>query len=224
MHRFLLFKSKDPVDIPVYDNYDGIDIFLKDANSDRDIIFCHGSKLSGKVYNILLNDMSRHTKCNVISFNLKGMLNSRGISSEKGIRKEVDSFISCYLQKRNKKVIVFGQSLGCCLAIQIGRKLGINKVILENPFINYKSLIKSLYKYDFVSYFVVDKWCNNKISELKSALFLISDNDTLIKNEDGKHLQSLTNNSKIAFLNGSNHFNANRNRHFYQHIINYINN
>lgn len=221
LQRKFLFEVKKPAVMEVHTVYDGIDIYLINKNSSTDIVFFHGSIISGVVYKKLLKDMADKTSHNVISINMRGVFNFRGVPSEKGIRNEIDTF-SNYVRKRGKNIIVFGQSLGCCLAIQFSRLVGSSKVILENPFIDYKSVIKYKLYSSILAYLVVDTWKNTDIKYLKNVLFLLSDKDNLINNSEGLQLAELAHNSSIQYLKGSTHFDAARNREYYYFINSYI--
>lgn len=216
-----MFRTRDYLNIPVHDNFKSIDIFYIDNKSDTDIIYCHGSMISGRVYKKLIKEMSDKTSYNVLSFNLRGMFNKRGVPSEKGIRSEISNLIE-YLKKRNKKYIVFGQSLGCCLAVQLCTNMGINKCILENPFINYRNTVSTKFLWKYFQWLMVDTWDNLDIKDMKDVLFLLSDKDTVVDNSNGLKMSKMVENGEVDILRGSTHFNSALNKEYYKYINKFI--
>lgn len=295
--RSIIFKSKNFVQIDVFGKCNNIDIFYVDKNSEKNIVYCHGSILSGKVFKKLIYEMANMTCCNVISFNIRGMFNNRGEPIEADIYKELDQFCK-FLEEnsidslKNKKTenkqrinekdklakyeeenlieqndfvkydnsikinketnkdgnnfdytdiddnntnvykpykytknntIIFGQSLGCCLASYISKKLDIKKTIVENPFINYKSAIKNSLVYKHLSYLVIDNWDNiDKFKHLNDVLFLVSTKDDTVSNSDSFYLSKLSKQSHLKFLTGNNHFNSAKNENYYKYIKEFI--
>jgi pimeloyl-ACP methyl ester carboxylesterase len=216
-----MFRTRDYSSIPVYDTVDSIDIFYIDNKSDTDIIYCHGSMISGKVYKKLIKEMSDKTSFNVLTFNLRGMFNKRGVSSEKGIRSEIDNLTE-YLNLRDKKHIVFGQSLGCCLAIQLCTMMSVKKCILENPFINYRNIVNTKCFWKYFQWLMVDTWDNTDIKKMKDVLFLLSDRDTFVDNSDGLKMSKMVKNGRIETLKGSTHLNSALNKKYYSYINKFI--
>ncbi|EQB59825.1 putative bem1 bud5 suppressor [Vairimorpha apis BRL 01] len=323
--RQIMFNTKNHEKIDVYDRYKNIDIFYIDKKSDVSIVYCHGSICSGRVFKKLVYEMADMTCCNVISFNIRGMFNDRGMCIEKEIYEEID--IICeyiyneFLSKSrlgldnknvdnlddmnknrlslesvdnknrlsldnkdnknrlglksvdnkdnktinnnkdnkninnksninnnkdnkninnksninnnidnnvdnnninnktihnntliNNKLIIFGQSLGCCIATYISKKLKTQKTIVENPFINYKSALKNTLIYKYLSYLVVDEWDNTKnFKNLNDVLFLVSTDDKVVSNSDSFYLSKIVKNGVIRLLKGNGHFDGAKN-------------
>ncbi|WUR04711.1 alpha/beta-hydrolase domain-containing protein [Vairimorpha necatrix] len=217
--RHLVFKCSSYTSIPIHCTYKSIDLFYINNHSNTDIIFCHGSIISQKIFKRLLYEMSSFTNCNVLSFNIKGIFNNRGIPSERGIKKELDHIID-YIRQTNTKKVFFGQSLGCSLAIYLS-KLIEGRVILENPFRSYKEVVRRRRIWRHIAFLLVDKW-ENKMDKVEECLFLLSSEDKIVRNEDGEYLSRQCKKSKIRYLKGSTHFNSAKNKNYYKFINEYI--
>ncbi|EOB15255.1 Protein bem46 [Nosema bombycis CQ1] len=226
--RNLTFKFKDDELIDVYTNiksHDGKDInlYFHDRNSDIDLIFIHGSRVSGKIYKKILEQIAEKTNCNVFGFYLRGVNNKRGEPSEKGICIEAKK-VGDYIKSRNKKVFIYGQSLGSSVALSLGIHLRVKDLILENPFTTFGTIVNYLKFLSYFSYLVVDKWDN--IEKIKRhngrVLFFISEFDKLVPNEESQTLANHHENSKIIKLKNSTHFNVQQNEMFYEHLNDFI--
>ncbi|EEQ81636.1 hypothetical protein NCER_101864 [Vairimorpha ceranae BRL01] len=218
--RQFMFKTFSYYKIPIYETYKKIDLFFIDKKSETDIVFCHGSIISGKTYKRLLDKMAENTGCNVISFNIRGMFNKRGVPSEKSIKKELNDLVEYFKARKNRNYIFFGQSLGCSLAIYLNNLIP-GKCILENPFVDYKSTVKKLPIWKWFTFLIVDKWKNNTFG-LDSVLFLLSTDDKLVENANGEQLALNCKNGIIRYLHGNTHFNSACNNNYYKFIKDFI--
>jgi len=74
-----------------------------------------------------------------------------------------------------KNVVVYGESLGASVAIEMGTKYKFRSVILEAPFISVPAIAQKKYKIYPVKYLVLDKFDNySKIDKIISPLLIIS--------------------------------------------------
>lgn len=226
--RVFAFKFVKNVDIDVHaqiQDQDGnkIDIFLVDRKSDIDFVFIHGSIASGKVFKETLHKMAEETNCNVISYYFRGMNNRRGQPSEKSIIKE-SVIVGDYIKSRGKKIVVYGQSLGCSVALNMANSLGSSKLILENPFTKYIEIIEKLRFLKWFSYLAVDTWDNvERIKKNKGEiLILASEKDQIVPYDNSYKLADVHKNTKVKKLLGSTHFNVLKNENYFKYIKDFI--
>ncbi|KAF9764491.1 Monoacylglycerol lipase ABHD12 [Nosema granulosis] len=205
-------------------NGQNIDIYIVDKESDTDLIFIHGSIASGKVYRQTLDKMAEKTNCNVIGYYFRGMNNKRGQPTEKSIVEE-SFLVGDFVKSRGKKLIIYGQSLGCSVALSLANYLNIQKTILENPFTKYIEIIKNRSYVRWFYYLVVDTWDNIKrIEKYKGDLLIFtSENDTIVPSDNSYRLSKLHKGTKVQKLAGNTHFDVQKNVNYHNYICDFIN-
>jgi len=133
------------------DNYK--DIYLEDGRlhgwfikgtSNKFILFCHGNagNISDRINKInKLNDLGH----NVLIFDYSGYGKSGGKPNEKQLYFDGESFLNYLLQVvSKKKIILYGESIGCSVALHLAIKYNIKKIILESPFSSIKDIASTL--------------------------------------------------------------------------------
>ncbi|KAJ9069070.1 bem46 protein, variant [Entomophthora muscae] len=94
-------------------------------------------------------NLYRQNKCNVLMVSYRGYGKSQGIPDESGIRQDSQAaldFILAHPQLSKGKIMIFGQSLGGAVAIDLASRnpLSIHGLILENTFLSIPKLVASL--------------------------------------------------------------------------------
>lgn len=227
--RAIVFSFKRNVDIDVHttvEDQDGnkVDIYIADQGSDTDFLFIHGSIASGKVYKETIYKLASEINCNVIGYYFRGMNNRRGQPSEKGIVEESYK-IADFVKSRGNKIIIYGQSLGCSVALNMANYLKVKKLILENPFTSCIDIIKKRTLIKWFSYLAVDTWDNIKRIKKNGSKLLIfaSENDQIVPNDNSDKLAKYHKDARVQKLLGSTHFNVNLNKNYHKYIRDFIN-
>ncbi|PKC09272.1 alpha/beta-hydrolase [Rhizophagus irregularis] len=172
---------------------------------------------------------------NVILLSYRGYGRSEGTPAEKGLRIDAQTVLD-YVSKheifKETKIIIYGQSLGGAVAIDLVSKneSKVSALIIENTFLSI--LIPHLIpKFSFLRYFSFLCWQNwrseNSIQKIKfiPILFLSGTKDEIIPQEHMKGLFELTKTSGgkewLEFSNG-NHNNTNSQPGYFQYIRKFV--
>ena len=109
------------------------------------VIFVHGNggNISHRLDKIrVFNDL----KVNLFIFDYRGYGKSDGVPGEKGLYMDVQAAYD-YIQQKdlNGKIIIYGESLGGALAIDLASKTDIDGLILEGAFTSVADMAKIIY-------------------------------------------------------------------------------
>ena len=119
--------------------------FAPGAGADT-LLWFHGNagNISYRVQNILI--LNRRLRVNVFIFDYRGYGHSEGSPSERGLYADADAALT-YLQSRPdvdpNRIILFGRSLGCAVAVETAMRRPVKAVILEAPFTSIAGMARS---------------------------------------------------------------------------------
>jgi pimeloyl-ACP methyl ester carboxylesterase len=211
---------------------DGVDlnVYKIENKSDVDIIVLHGSRMSVKKHSEICRSIARESKCNVITMFYRGYGGNTGRPSELNLMIDVRALFDYVVRLRyNKKIGIFGQSLGCGTSLYFASLFDDSynlAIILENPFFCYRDLLKKKAPYKFVYFLAVEDWPNNtRVQRIanKSVLFLSAEEDALVPPGSSERLKEVSNRSKLYVMRGANHFNGHMKvPNFYEVIANFV--
>lgn len=231
-HESINLKTSDNVTIHSY--------FLKhtETNIGRvpTIVFFHGN--AGNIGQRLSNAhyFYHHCECNVMLVEYRGYGLSEGIASEKGFYKDAECAVN-YLFTRSdidhKKIIVFGQSIGGAVVIDLALKFNdkLFAVIVENTFTTLPEIGRELFSSFPGINFLPDFFFKNQyrsIEKLKfitmPGLFISGQADTMIPPRMMKQLFDKSNCSikRLLKLSDGNHNNTWLCPGYYQFINKFI--
>lgn len=159
--------------------------------------------LSGNVGNMglrldLLEAIYRQLGCHLAVLSYRGYGNSQGTPSELAIKSDVKDLI-CYLRELPNLPVqgtfLYGEQLGGAVALAAAIQCpDISGVILENPFLSVKEVLRGIFPYFSWLLFVFNGCWDNVpvISQVKCPLFfLIGQSDETISNAQSYALQCL---------------------------------
>ena len=140
--------------------------FQKNQNY-KTILFFHGNagKLDNRIYK--LNEFSK-MNVNYLIFAYRGFSGNDGNPSEIGLYDDALAAKKWLNSKKieDKNIILYGESLGTAIALNLAKDYLFSGVILESPFTSMETLAKSYYPYLPVKYLLKDKY--NSISKLNT--------------------------------------------------------
>ena len=140
--------------------------FQKNQNY-KTILFFHGNagKLDNRIYK--LNEFSK-MNVNYLIFAYRGFSGNDGNPSEIGLYDDALAAKKWLNSKKieDKNIILYGESLGTAIALNLAKDYSFSGVILESPFTSMETLAKSYYPYLPVKYLLKDKY--NSISKLNN--------------------------------------------------------
>ena len=115
---------------------------------------------------------------NILIVSWRGFGGNKGNPTEKNLYVDGDSVIN-WINKNtsfsNDKIVVYGESLGSGVAVELGRRYKFLSVVLEAPFTSIEDIAKKRYLIFPTRILVKDKFDNySKIDQLKCPLLIIS--------------------------------------------------
>ena len=176
--------------------------FQKNQNY-KTILFFHGNagKLDNRIYK--LNEFSKMS-VNYLIFAYRGFSGNDGNPSEIGLYDDALAAKKWLNSKKieDKNIVLYGESLGTAIALNLAKDYSFSGVILESPFTSMETLAKSYYPYLPVKYLLKDKY--NSISKLNnnSAPILVMHGmrDKIVPFKMGKEIFTKFNGEKSSFF------------------------
>jgi fermentation-respiration switch protein FrsA (DUF1100 family) len=165
--------------------------FIPAQNSRRTILFFHGNggNISHRLEKIqVLNDL----KADVLIFDYRGYGESTGNPSENGLYLDAEAVYVYLLRDRKispEKIVLYGESLGGAVAIDLAGKQRIGGIISEGSFTSIPDMAKRILPF-FPSMLISSRYESiRKIQKCTSPkLFFHSSEDEIIPFEFGKQL------------------------------------
>ncbi len=114
----------------------------------------------------------------IILVSWRGFGGNKGNPTEINLYKDAEAVLN-WVQKNTifnkKQIIIYGESLGSGVAVELGTRYHFLSVVLEAPFTSIPDIAKKRYKIFPTKYLVKDKFDNfSKIDKLKSPLLILS--------------------------------------------------
>ena len=114
----------------------------------------------------------------VLLVSWRGFGGNKGNPTEKNLYRDGEAVLKWIKEKTEFKldqVIIYGESLGSGVAVELGTKYNFLSIVLEAPFTSIEDIAKMRYRIFPTKYLVKDKFDNfSKIDSLKSPLLIIS--------------------------------------------------
>ena len=178
-------------------------IINKNLKKFKTIIFFHGNagELSNRIYK--LNELNK-LDINILLISWRGFSGNKGFPTEKNLYKDAEAAIKWLNSKevKNNKIILYGESLGTGVAVEIGKKNTFNSIILESPFTSMESTAKIYYPYLPVKLLLKDKY--NSISKIQAIstpiLIMHGKKDDIVPFSMGKELFEKANSPKYSYF------------------------
>ena len=159
---------------------DGINLLSWYSQGDKKLpllVYFHGNSFHiGDRAHRIEKYMSKNW--NVLLISWRGFGGNNGNPTEKNLYKDGEAVLKWIKEKTNFKlnqIIIYGESLGSGVAVELGTKYHFLSIVLEAPFTSIEDIAKKRYRIYPTKYLVKDKFDNfNKIDSLKSPLLIIS--------------------------------------------------
>ena len=178
-------------------------IINKNLKKFKTLLFFHGNagELSNRIYK--LNELNK-LDINILLISWRGFSGNEGLPTEDNLYKDAQAAIKWLNRKEveNNKIILYGESLGTGVAVEIGKKNNFNSIILESPFTSMENAAKIYYPYLPVKLLLKDKY--NSISKIKKIttpiLIMHGKKDDIVPFSMGKELFEKANNPKYSYF------------------------
>ena len=178
-------------------------IINKDLKNFKTLLFFHGNAgdLSNRIYK--LNELSK-LDINILLISWRGVSGNNGSPTENNLYEDANAAIKWLNEKKveNKQIILYGESLGSGVAIELGKKDNFNSIILESPFTSIEESAKIYYPYLPVKLLLKDRYDSiKKINKINVPILIMHGRkDNIIPFSMGKELFEKANKPKYSYF------------------------
>ena len=185
---------------------DNIDLtgwfYNKDIDRFKTILFFHGNAGSLKNRTYKLNHF-KDLNLNFLIIAWRGFNGNKGKPNEIGLYEDAESAIR-WLKKRGieeKNIILYGESLGTGIAVEVAQNKNYAGVILESPFTSMVNMGKKYYPFFPVSLLLKDKFeSEKKIKNILIPILIMHGTvDKIVPYDMGKKMYELANEPKFFY-------------------------
>ena len=187
--------TEDKIDLTAW-------FYNKDIEKFKTIVFFHGNagSLQNRTYKL---NYFKDLDVNFLIIAWRGFNGNKGKPNEMGLYEDARSAIRWLNMKgiRDKNIILYGESLGTAIAIEVAQNKKYAGIILESPFTSMVNMGKKYYPFFPVSFLLKDKFESykkiNKI--LVPVLVMHGKVDKIVPYEMGKKIYELANEPKFFY-------------------------
>lgn len=173
------------------------------ARGERALLFFHGN--AGNVADRLdrAGILCTRLGLDVFLVDYRGYGGSQGSPSEEGLYRDARAIHGAATARgfRPEDIVVFGESLGSAVAIQLALDRPSGAVVLETPFLSLAAMARE--HYPFVPTFLLRSRYDNaaKIpAVVPPKLFLVAERDEIVPPEHGRRLFEVAKEPKTLFV------------------------
>ena len=186
---------------------DGIELLSwyhqKNSSQYKTILFFHGNagSLENRIHKINhFNEMN----INFLLVSWRGFSGNNGKPTEKGLYEDAKSAVDWLESKgiNKNQIIIYGESLGTGVAVEIAQNNNFAGVILESPFTSMSAAGKKKYPFLPVKLLLKDKYENiKKIKNVKIPILVMHGKvDKIVPFYMGKKIYELANEPKYSYF------------------------
>jgi len=191
------------VQITTKDNIELLGWFYnKDLEKFKTILFFHGNAGSLENRTYKLNHF-KNLNVNFLIIAWRGFSGNKGKPNERGLYEDARSAIE-WLKKKNvneKSIILYGESLGTGVAIEIAQQKNYAGIILESPFTSMINMGKKYYPIFPISFLLKDKFeSDKKIANISIPILIMHGKiDKIVPYYMGRKMYELANEPKFFY-------------------------
>jgi len=176
--------------------------YNKDIKKFKTILFFHGNAgtLENRTYKL---NHFKNLNVNFLIIAWRGFSGNKGKPHELGLYRDAESAIKWLKSKGviEKNIILYGESLGTGVAVEIAQNKNYAGVILESPFTSMVNMGKKYYPFFPVSLLLKDKFESyKKIKNIFVPVLIIHGKvDKIVPYNMGKKMHELANEPKFFY-------------------------
>lgn len=143
----------------------------------RVVLYCHGNagNVSGRLDRAIA--FHRHLRVDVMLFDYRGYGESEGRPSEEGTYRDARAAYT-FLRKSKgfppERIVLFGESLGAGVAVQLATEVATAALVLESPFTSIPDMAREVYPWVPFAQWVRTRYDNiEKIASVHAPLLVI---------------------------------------------------
>ena len=196
--------SVEKVKIVTQDNIELLSWYHnKNINNYKTILFLHGNagSLKNRIHKI---NHFKDVNVNFLLLAWRGFSGNDGKPTEEGLYEDARSAINWLKSKgiKENNIIIYGESLGTGVAIEIAQKKNFSGIILESPFTSMIDAAKDKYPYLPVRLILKDKYeSNKKIKNINIPILIMHGKiDNIVPFYMGKKMYELANEPKYSYF------------------------
>ena len=195
-HQEIFIKVNDEIKLKSW-------LINKDLKNFKTLVFFHGNAgdLSNRIYK--LNELDK-LNINILLISWRGFSGNEGYPTEKNLYEDAEAAIKWLNKKKvsNSQIILYGESLGTGVAVEIASKNNFNSIILESPFTSIENSAKIYYPYLPVSFLLKDRYDSiSKIKKINSPILIMHGRkDDIVPFFMGKKLFEKANSPKDSYF------------------------
>ena len=178
-------------------------IIEKDFTKYKTLVIFHGNAghLSNRIYK--LNELYK-LDINILLISWRGFSDNKGSPTEQNLYKDAEAAIKWLNEKNinNNQIILYGESLGSGVAVELGKKNNFNSIILESPFTSIENSAKIYYPYLPVRLLLKDRFDSiGKIKKINTPILIMhGEKDDVVPISMGKELFEKANSPKHSYF------------------------
>ena len=199
-----LLVNIEKVKIKTKDNIELISWYHnKDFENYKTILFLHGNagSLENRIHKI---NHFKNMDVNFLIIAWRGFSGNKGEPTEKGLYEDARSAVKWLKSKGvdEKNIIIYGESLGTGVAIEIAQNKNFAGVILESPFTSMIDAGKEKYPFLPVKFLLKDKYeSKKKIKNIISPILIMHGKvDNIVSFNMGKKMYDLAKEPKYSYF------------------------
>ena len=174
----------------------------KNIKKFKTIVFFHGNAGSLKNRTYKLNHF-KDLSVNFLIVAWRGFSGNKGKPNEIGLYEDARSAVKWLNAKgiQDKNIILYGESLGTAVAVEIAQNKNYAGLILESPFTSMVDMGKKYYPFLPVSFLLKDKYeSHKKINKISVPILVIHGKvDKIVPYAMGKKMYELANEPKFFY-------------------------
>ena len=197
-----LIPKIEKVNIPTSDNLNLLGWFHKKDISKKTILFFHGNagSLENRIYKL---NHFENFDLNFLIIAWRGFSGNSGKPNEIGLYEDAESAIRWLKMKgiEEKNIILYGESLGTGVAVEIAQNKNYAGIILESPFTSMVNMGKKYYPFFPVNLLLKDKFESyKKINNISVPVLIMHGKvDKIVPYAMGKKMYELANGPKFFY-------------------------
>ena len=198
-----LIPKIEKVNITTSDNLNLLGWFHKKDISKNTILFLHGNagSLENRIYKL---NHFENFDLNFLIIAWRGFSGNSGKPNEKGLYDDAKSAVNWLKSKgiKEENIILYGESLGSAVAIEIAQNKKFAGIVLESPFTSMVEMGKKHYPIFPVSFLLKDRYESiNKIKNIHiPVLVMHGKKDSIVPFEMGKKIYTSANSPKFYYF------------------------
>ena len=195
-HKEVWIKTENDIKIKSW-------LIKKDLEKYKTLIFFHGN--AGNLFNRVhkLNELNK-LDINILIISWRGFSGNSGKPTEKNLYTDARLSIKWLnnMGVSNNKIILYGESLGTGVAVELGQKNTFSSIILESPFTSMAKTAKIYYPYLPINLLLKDRYDSiDKIDKIRSPVLIMHGmKDNIVPHEMGVMLFQKANHPKYSYF------------------------